>query len=130
MKRLRTLINTLIIGSILVILYSIVGHNYVRFYYGGKTEILEIATVINELCGSNRSCPLAIDGWQALHGNRDGLRKGSMFYFPAPGEGNKESGQSKKHQEFTLVYSFFEPDHWFEVQGGVDKKVTSGWKSR
>ena len=41
-----------------------------------------------------------------------------------------DSAESKQSQTFKLVYCFFMPDNWFEVQGGVGKKVTSGWTGR
>ena len=127
---LRTVINTLIIASIIAILYFVVGQSYVKFYSGGRAEILEVAAKINELCHTNKSCPVALEGWQALNMDRGSLRNGSMFYYPVLGRKIGESEERKDYQEFTLIYSFFAPDNWFEVQGGVGKKVTSGWKSR
>jgi hypothetical protein len=114
----------------LAILYTFAGHNYVKFYFGGKADFLELAASINQLCNSNRSCPQVLEGWQASSGGRDGLRKGSMLYFPAAREGDEKSANSNEYSEFTLIYSFFLPDHWFEAQGGVGKSVTSGWKNR
>jgi hypothetical protein len=127
---LKTLINVLIIGSILGILYTFAGHDYVKFYFGGKVEILELAASINKLCNTNGSCPEVLADWQAVSRGRVGLRKGSMFYYPATRDGNEKSANSNKYSEFTLVYSFFLPDHWFEAQGGVGKNVTSGWQNR
>ncbi len=126
----KTIVNTLIIGSILLILYFFVGHDFVKFYFGGKTEILEAGAHINKLCNANRSCPKTPEGWQAWRSESEALFKENMIDFVTPGEGSKDNGKRKKHQEFRLVYRFFLPDDWFEVQGGVGKKVTSGWKSR
>jgi len=126
----KTVVNTLIIGSILLILYFFVGHDFVKFSFGGKTEILEAGAHINKLCNSNGSCPKTLEGWQVWRSGSETLFKDNMLYFVAPGGGSKDSGKSKKHQEFRLVYRFNLPDHWFEVQGGVGKKVTSGWKTR
>ncbi len=126
----KTVLNTLIIGSILLILYSFLGHDFVKFYFGGKTEILEAAAHINKLCNANGSCPTTLKGWQVWRSGSETLFKDNMLYFVTPGERSKDSDKSKKHQTFRLVYRFFMPDHWFEVQSGVGKKVTSGWKSR
>ncbi|MEH6626135.1 MAG: hypothetical protein V7739_06820 [Motiliproteus sp.] len=124
--KIRTLVNILILGSIAMLIYSLVGYRYVKFYGTGKTEILAVAAQITELCNSNRSCPNILDGWQPLHGERQGLVKDEMWYFV----NSDETGSGVGNQEFTMVYSFFEPDHWYEVQGGVGKPVTSGWKNR
>ncbi len=126
----KTVVNTLIIGSILLILYFFVGHDFVKFYFSGKTEILEAGAHINKLCNANRSCPKTLEGWQVWRSGSESLFKDNMIYFVTPGERSKDSSKSKKHQEFRLVYRFFLPDDWFEVQGGVGMKVTSGWKSR
>lgn len=126
----KNFLNTLIIGSIVLILYSIIGHRYVQFYFAGKTEMLEWAAQFNELCNTNRSCPTSIDGWQVLDGPRESLRKNNLQYYLSPDEEIKDSGSGKKILEFTLVYGFFMPDHWFESQGGVDREVTSNWKNR
>lgn len=123
-------LNTLIIGSILLILYSFVGHNFVKFYFGGKTEILEAAAHINKLCSANGSCPTTLYGWQVRRNGSETLFKDNMLYFVNLGERSEHSDKSKRHQTFRLVYRFFMPDHWFEVQGGVGKKVTSGWITR
>lgn len=122
--------NVLIIGSILLILYFFVGHDFVKFFFSGKTKILEAAAHINKLCNANGSCPLTLEGWQVRGSGSERLFKDNMIYFVTPGAGSKDSGKINKHQEFRLVYRFFLPDDWFEAQGGVGKKVTSGWKSR
>lgn len=128
--KIKTIANSLIIGTILLIIYLFVGHDFVRFYFGGKTEILEAGESINRLCNTNGSCPKTLEGWK-LRGSGSGtLHKGNMMYYVTPGGGNKDGDKGKEPQEFILVYRFFLPDHWFEVQGGVGKKVTSGWKSR
>jgi hypothetical protein len=74
---------------------------------GGKVEILELAASINKLCNTNGSCPEVLADWQAVSRGRVGLRKGSMFYYPATRDGNEKSANSNKYSEFTLVYSFF-----------------------
>ncbi|MEW6671624.1 MAG: hypothetical protein AB1427_07965 [Thermodesulfobacteriota bacterium] len=125
----KTVVNTLIVGSIFLIFYFFVGHDFVKFYFGGKTEILEAAEHINKLCNANGSCPTVLGGWQkAYSGNH--LFKGNMLYFVDTGEGGKDKGRSRKLQEFRLVYRFFMPDNWFEARGGVGMKVTSGWMDR
>jgi hypothetical protein len=126
----KAVVNTLIIGSILLILYPFVGHDFVKFYCGGKTEILEAGTHINKLCNADGSCPEILEGWQVWISGSKTLFKDNMMYYVTPGEAGKQNDNGKKHQEFRLVYRFFMPDHWFEVQGGVGKQVTSGWKSR
>ena len=128
--KMKTLINTLIIASILLILYFFVGHDFVKFFFGGKTEILEAAEHINKLCNANGSCPKTLEGWQVRGSGSKRLFKGNMIYFVTPGAGSKDSGKSEKYQDFRLVYRFFLPDDWFEAQVGVGKKVTSGWESR
>jgi len=122
-------INYLIVGSILVLFYAIAGHSYVKFYISGKAELLDLATSINQLCNTNKSCPEILKGWQASSGSSGNLRKGNMYYFPVTREGTEKTADNKKYYEFTLVYGFFAPDHWFEVKGGVGRNVTSGWKN-
>lgn len=127
MKR-KTAVKTLIISSILFLLYLFIGHGFVEFYSGGKKETLQTAVLINNLCNANGSCPLTLEGWEGENGR---LRKGRMLYIttPIPGSGNNE--KSLKPQSFRLIYVMpFPPDDWFEVQGGVGKKVTSGWTGR
>jgi len=126
----KTVVNTLIIGFILVILYIFLGHDFVKFFFGGKTQMLETAKHINKLCNANGLCPELLEGWQARGSGSKMLFKDNMIYFLTTGVGEKDSGKAKKHQEFRLVYRFFLPDHWFEVKGGFGKRVTSGWKSR
>ncbi len=126
----RTIVNTLIIGSMFLIFYSIAGHVYVSFYFGGKTEILEAAERINKLCNANGSCPRTIEGWRAPISGPVTLEKDYMFYYIDSGAGSKDSEENTDHDAFSLIYYFTAPDHWFEVQGGVGKTVTSGWESR
>jgi len=124
----KTVVKTLIIGSILLIFYLFIGHGFVEFYFGGKKEILQTAALINDLCNANGSCPLTLENWEGENGR---LRKGRNLYIatPIPGSGNNE--KSLKPQSFKLIYVMaFPPDDWFEVQGGVGKKVTSGWSGR
>ncbi|MFX1298406.1 MAG: hypothetical protein ACFFD2_26570, partial [Promethearchaeota archaeon] len=66
--KMKTVVNTLIIGSILLILYLFVGHGFVKFYFGGKKEILQTAALINDLCNSNGFCPLILEGWEGENG--------------------------------------------------------------
>lgn len=122
MKSVRTL---LIISSILLILFLFIGHGFVDFYFGGKKEILQTATLINDMCNANGSCPLSLEGWEGENGK---LRKGPMLYITTPIPGSEKS---LKPQSFKLIYVMaFPPDDWFEVQGGVGKKVTSSWTGR
>ena len=118
----------LIIGSVLLIFYFFVGFNFAEFYFGGKTKLLEAAGNINKLCNDNGSCPQTLEGWQIEENGT--LRKDKMLHFVVPVDGSKDSVKSMKPQAFRLVYVMTIPDHWFEAQGGVGKKVTSGWKSR
>ena len=126
----KTVLNTLIIGSILLIPYFFVGHDFVKFYVGGRAEMLEAAAGINKQCNANGACPTILEGWHERSSRKGILFKGNMLYFVASDSGDNNSDNSKQHQSFRLVYRFFMPDDWFEVQGGVDKQVTSGWKSR
>ena len=119
---------TLIIGSILLLLFIFIGQGFVAFYLGGKEEILKTAAIINDACNAGGSCPATLEGWQGENGK---LRKGQMLYMttPVPGGGNNET--SLKPQSFRLIYMMsFPTDDWFEVQGGVGRKVTSGWTGR
>ncbi len=127
---MKVILNTLIIGSIILILYAVVGHGFVIFYFKGKTEILETAEQINELCNANGSCPTNPLGWQVGEYGRKVPFKNSMLYIADPNEVSNDSHNSKKYLTFRLVYQFFMPDHWFEVQGGVNKEITSDWQSR
>ena len=90
----------------LAILYTFAGHNYVKFYFGGKADFLELAASINQLCNANRSCPQFLEGWRASSGGRDGLRKGSMLYFPSAREGDEKSANSSEYRQFTLNLQF------------------------
>jgi hypothetical protein len=127
--KVKTAVNTLIVASILLIFYFFVGHGFVKFYTGGKTELLETAAYINKLCNANGSCPTTLEGWQKSH-SESTLTKGRMLYYVNPEEEIKGSGERKKNQTFKLVYRFFMPDNWFEARGGVGKEVTSGWTGR
>lgn len=127
---MKNVVNTLIVGAILLIVYTFVGHDFVKFYFGGETELRQAAANINKLCNDNGSCPTTPDGWQRWGSGSEELFKDNMLYFVTPGEVEKDNEKSKKHQEFRLVYRFFMPSKWFEAQGGVGREVTSGWKSR
>jgi len=126
MMNKKTVLNTLIVGSILLILYIFTGHGFVKFYTGGKTEILKAGALINKRCNESGACPTTLDGWHQSYTNPDMMIKDDMAYFVS----STEAGAKGKHQTFRLVYRFFMPDDWFEVQGGVAKQVTSDWKSR
>lgn len=120
--------NILIVGTVFLIFYAMAGSQLAGFYFGGKKAILAAGEEINKLCNEQGACPQTLSGWRE---QREGLlRKDSMLYFlPAekPGDGNKGKPGP---QSFRIVYSMPMPDNWFEVQGGVGKKVSSGWKSR
>ena len=47
--KMKTVVNALIISSILLIAYLFIGHGFVEFYFGGKKEILETAALIDVL---------------------------------------------------------------------------------
>ncbi len=126
---MKKIMNILIGGFILLILYFFAGHDFVKFYSGGQAEIIETAAHINELCDTNGSCPTTLEGFQKWDSGSGELSKGNMLYFVTPGEGGKDDDKGIKHKEFRLIYRFFMPDKWFEVQGGVGKNLTSGWKS-
>jgi hypothetical protein len=112
----------------LLILYFTVGFNFAEFYFGGKSKILEAAGHINKLCNNNGSCPQTLEGWQVAENGR--LRKDKMLYFVITTDRREGIEKSKEPQAFRMIYVMTIPDHWFEVQGGVGKQVTSGWKSR
>lgn len=120
--KMKTASNTLVIGSLLLLLYLFVGHGFVHFYLGGKAELLETAAEIKAQCDGGGACPATLPGWQPWGDNR-ALAKGEMLYFAVEDESGRRSS-------FRLVYRFFMPDDWFEAEGGVDKSVSSGWKSR
>jgi hypothetical protein len=115
------------VASVFLIIYLFVGHGFTEFYFGGKTEMLEVAGRVNKLCNDSGSCPATLEGWQARGSKTMPLFNGNMRYF-AMAEENSSHGAKRK--EFRLVYSFFMPDDWFEVEGGVGKPISSGWKSR
>ena len=127
---MKKLFNYLIAGCVLAILYVLFGHSYVKFYFGGKAEFLNLASSINNLCNTNKSCPKVPEGWQTPVGRPGNIREGNIFYYPEIREGGEESAVNEIFHEFTLVYGFFAPDHWFEAKGGVGRKLTSGWKNR
>ena len=114
--------NLLATGGLLLVLYLFVGHGFVKFYLGGKAELLDAASQIQQQCVSNGACPTALPGWQPWGDNR-ALAKGELLYFVTVDEGGRPHA-------FRLVYQFFMPDDWFEAEGGVDRTVTAGWKSR
>jgi len=122
---MKKLINVIIIGAILLLLYSIVGHDFVKFYLGGQAEMLETAATINKLCNDAGGCPAQMEGWQTA-GDGSMLSHNKLLYIPLPVEG---IDQDKPRQTFRLVYRFFIPE-WFEVQGGVGRELTTGWVSR
>lgn len=124
---MKTLKNTLVIGSILLLAYYFAGHDYLKFFLGDKSEMLDIAGRISQQCNTDRSCPTALTGWQSSGGKSVTLSKDNMLYFASSRAGNDENSNPEDYSEFRLVYRFFLPDHWFEAQGGVDKPVTSGW---
>lgn len=124
----KTVANTLIISSILLIAYFFIGHGFVEFYLGGKKEILQTADTINSLCNANGSCPLTLENWQGENGR---LRNGQKLYIATPIQRGENNENSLKPQSFKLIYVMaFPQDDWFEVQGGVGKNVTSGWTGR
>ena len=125
----KTIINSLIIAFILLIIYFVVGHGYVKFFFSGKDELLKTAAYINELCNTKGSCPTNLDGWEAgMSKSSTILGKGNMVYHVFPSVKDKDNKKSKNYQSYILGYHFIMP-HWFEAQGGVGKEVTSGWKS-
>lgn len=128
--KMRSVLNGLIVGAIALVLYAFAGHDFVKFYLGGKSEMVASAMQINMQCNAQRACPTTLEQWQVRGTGGATLFKGNMLYFVTPGEGGAESEQGMGHQGFRLVYRFFMPDSWFEVQGGVGRQVTSGWKSR
>ena len=121
---MKTLINTIVIGAIIILLYTLVGHDVVKFYLGGKTELLETAANINKLCNEIKSCPNNPEGWQSW-GTGNMFSNNNMLYLSFPHEG----GAGKPRQSFKLIYRFFVPE-WFEVQGGVGRELTTAWISR
>jgi len=126
--KMKTVIKTLIMGSILLTLYLFIGHGFVEFYFDGKKEILQTANLINNLCNAKGSCPLMLESWEGENGR---LRKGQMLYITTPIPGSENNEKSIKPQSFRLIYVMsFPTDDWFEVQGGVGRKVTSGWTGR
>lgn len=123
----RTFVKTLIVISVLFVLYVFIGNDFVEFYFGGKGRMLETADYINNLCNSN-GCPLMLEGWEGENGR---LRKGPMLYIAAQTPGNGHDEMIHKPQSFKLIYVMpFLQDDWFEAQGGVGKHVTSGWTGR
>ena len=120
--------NIFVVGSILLILYAFIGHAFVEFYFGGKTEILNAGVQFNNLCNANGACPLTLEGWKGENGR---LNKGRMLYIVPRVQGSEDNEKNTKPQTFKLIYRMaFPPDTWFEVQGGVGKNVTSGWTGR
>lgn len=119
----------LMIVAALLLVYVFAGHDIVRFYAGGKAEILEAGNQINALCNAYGACPTTLDGWETSAAGTS-LAKGAMLYFVDAGEGGKGNGIGKKNQTFKLVYRFIMPDDWYEVKGGVGKQVTAGWTGR
>ncbi len=130
---MKNVFNTLIIGIMIFIGYTFVGHDYVNFYFlDGKKEVLDTAAEINALCNTHKSCPEALTGWHSdTIGGEPMLTKGNMIYFPVSDTkiANAER-KNKNYPSFRLVYRFFMPDDWPEASGGVGKTVTASWKSR
>lgn len=122
--------NILIIASVVMLAYLFVGNGFTEFYFGGKTEMLEVAKRVNKLCNDNGSCPASLEGWQARGSKAVPLVNGNMLYFVIADENSSHGAKSKEYKGFRLIYSFFMPDDWFEVEGGVGKPISSGWKSR
>ena len=127
---MNKLVNYLIVGGILAILYAFVGHGYVKFYFGGKAEFLDLASSINEFCNTRQFCPATPAGWPTPGGKTAGLGNGNLYYYPVSREGAEENATNGIFHEFRLVYGFFAPGHWFEAGGGVGRKLTSGWRYR
>jgi hypothetical protein len=126
--KMKTVVNTLMISSILLFLYLFIGQGIVEFYFSGKKEILQTAALINNLCNDHGSCPLVIESWEGENGR---LRKGRMMYVAVRPPGSEKNEKNVNPQSFKLIYVMtFPPDDWFEVQGGVGKTVTSGWTGR
>lgn len=126
--KMKTVVKILTIGSILFTVCLFIGQGIVEFYFSGKKEILQTAALINNLCNANGSCPVTLESWDGENGR---LRKGRMLYMTTPVPGSENDDKSLKPQSFRLIYVMaFPPDDWFEVQGGVGKKVTSGWTGR
>lgn len=71
-----------------------------------------------------------LDGWRKPRSGSATLSRHNMLYFVGTGEEGLNRRDTVPHDTFRLVYPFFAPDHWYEVQGGIDRAVTSGWKSR
>lgn len=97
----HSITNVVIIGFVLGILYLLVGHSYVTFFISGKSQILEVANRINDLCNSNRECPAEMEGWIPLNDGRGGLIKDSMVYIPLPAKVSKDPSafaNDKLHQ--------------------------------
>lgn len=122
--------NFLIVASVLLIIYLFAGHDFTKFYFGGKTEMLEVAGRVNKLCNDSGSCPATLEGWQARGSKTVPLSNGNMLYFVIDDKKGPHGAESKEFKGFRLVYRFFMPDDWFEVEGGVGKPISSGWKSR
>jgi len=126
--KLKYVVNTLIMSSILLMLYLFIGQGFVEFYFVGKKEMLQTASLINNLCNANGSCPLTLESWKGENGR---LRKGRMLYMTTPIPEIENNDKSLKSLSFRLIYVMtFPTDDWFEVQGGVGKTVTSGWTGR
>ena len=115
----------------LLIIYFVAGHAFVKFYVGGKKELLTTAKKINVLCNKSGTCPTRLAGWESNNYDSETvLRKGNMLCYVTSITNSKDGNVHKKYQSFRLVYTFFQPDSWYEAQGGVGKVVTSGWESR
>lgn len=126
--KMKTVVKTLTIGSVLFMLCLFIGQGIVEFYFSGKKEMLQTAALVNNLCNDNGSCPLLLESWEGENGR---LRKGRMLYMTTPIHGSEKNEKSLKPQSFKMIYVMaFPPDDWFEVQGGVGKEVTSGWTGR
>lgn len=126
--KMKTVVKTLTIGSVLFMLCLFIGQGIVEFYFSGKKEMLQMAALVNNLCNDNGSCPLLLESWEGENGR---LRKGRMLYMTTPIHGSEKNEKSLKPQSFKMIYVMaFPPDDWFEVQGGVGKEVTSGWTGR
>jgi|GEM_PF-1026437 len=125
---IRTIVNMLIVGSILLLFYLYAGRSYVDFHTGGQADLLKLAEQINGQCNAKGACPTSLEGWRET--SAGSLRKNDMVYIVSSGEEDKARAKAKPHQSFRLIYTFFGPDSWFQAQGGVGMAMTSGMVSR
>jgi len=127
--KIRTFVNMLIVGSMLLLVYFVGGRSYVDFHTGGQADLLKLAERINGQCNANGACPALLEGWRETSAG-GALRKGDMLYIVSSGGEDKTRAKAKPHQSFRLIYTFLGPDSWFQAQGGVGMAMTSGMVSR